>query len=129
MGDTFEELTKLRDGVEQKERVGYVLDTQHTFSSGYDWRTDLEVIVTKIESTLGLENVKCFHLNDSLVDFGSHKDRHANLGEGKIGLDAITALVNHPKLKSIPFILETPNVKDDAGIAEEMNKLSSIMHE
>ena len=129
MGDTLEELAAMREGVEDKSRVGYVLDTQHMFVSGYDWRTDLEGIVNKIEKTIGLENVKCFHLNDSMMDFESHKDRHENLGKGKIGLEAITAIVNHPKLKNIPFILETPALKSDKTMGEEIKTLKSIVKE
>lgn len=125
MGDTLEELAKMRDGVEKKERIGYVLDTQHMFVSGYDWINDLDGVVEKIEKVLGLENVKCFHLNDSMTDFGSHKDRHNNLGEGKIGEEAIKGIINHPKLKKIPFILETPNLKTEELINLEVAKLLS----
>lgn len=126
MGDTLEELASMRDGVQKKERIGYVLDTEHMFVSGYDWVNDLEGIVKKIESILGLENVKCFHLNDSMVPFNSHKDRHANIGEGQIGLEAITNIVNHPKLKDIPFILETPNLKKPETFGKECEVLKSI---
>jgi deoxyribonuclease IV len=129
MGDTLEELAAMRAGVEDKSRVGYVLDTEHMFVSGYDWRNDLDNIVEQIEKTLGLENVKSFHLNDSMPDFNSHKDRHENLGKGKIGLDAIKAIVNYPKLKSIPFILETPAVKKDEDMATEIELLKSIMED
>lgn len=127
MGDTLEELAQMREGVVQKSRVGYVLDTQHMFVSGYDWRTELDSIVSSIDSILGLENVKCFHLNDSMMEFGSHKDRHESLGKGKIGLEAITSLVNHPKLKSIPFILETPALKSDETMGEEIETLRGIV--
>lgn len=127
MGDTLEELAAMRDGVEDKARVGYVLDTQHMFVSGYDWRNDLEGIITKIESTIGLQNVKSFHLNDSMKEFDSHKDRHANLGEGEIGEDAIKALLNHPKLCDIPFILETPNLKSTETAKKEVEVLKSYV--
>ncbi|HVX92707.1 MAG TPA: deoxyribonuclease IV [Candidatus Dojkabacteria bacterium] len=129
MGDTLEELAAMREGVEDKSRVGYVLDTQHMFVSGYDWRTDLEGIISKIEKTIGLENVKCFHLNDSLMDFESHKDRHADLGKGKIGLEAISAVINHPKLKNIPFILETPALKSEKTMGDEIKTLKNIVEE
>lgn len=123
MGDTLEELAAMREGVENKKRVGYVLDTQHMFVSGYDWRNDLEGIISKIDSVLGLENVKAFHLNDSMHDFNTHKDRHENIGKGKIGEEAVKAIINHPKLKSIPFILETPALKSDETMGEEVERL------
>lgn len=126
MGDTLEELAAMRDGVDKKERVGYVLDTQHMFVSGYDWVNELEAVIGKIESVLGLENVKCFHLNDSMKPFNSKKDRHANLGEGEIGMEIITSLVNHPKLKNIPFVLETPGLKTVETAQLEVDKLKRI---
>ncbi|MBI2356733.1 deoxyribonuclease IV [Candidatus Dojkabacteria bacterium] len=127
MGDTLEELAAMRDGVEDKKRVGYVLDTQHMFVSGYDWTTDLEGIVKKVDSILGLENIKCFHLNDSMMAFNSHRDRHENIGKGKIGEEAMRALINHPKLKDIPFILETPALKSDTTMGEEIATLKSYL--
>jgi deoxyribonuclease-4 len=126
MGATLEQLAAMREGVEQKDRVGYVLDTQHMFVSGYDWRNNLEEIIENIDKTLGLELVKSFHLNDSLQPFDSHKDRHANIGEGEIGLEAITALVNHPKLKEIPFILETPALKAMETAQVEVKNLKEL---
>ncbi|KKR06455.1 MAG: putative endonuclease 4 [candidate division WS6 bacterium GW2011_GWF2_39_15] len=129
MGDTLEELASMRDGVEDKKRVGYVLDTQHMFASGYDWVKDLENIVKRIDEYLGLENVKCFHLNDSMVELNSHKDRHDNLGKGKIGKEAIKAIVNHPKLNDIPFILETPGLKADSTRGVEIENLRAIIGE
>lgn len=124
MGDTFEELTKMREGVEQKERVGYVIDTQHTYVSGYDWVNDLDGVVRQIENTIGLKNVKAIHLNDSIPPLGSHKDRHANIGDGMIGLEGIKKIVNHPKLSAIPFILETPAIKSADGVGKELNKIA-----
>jgi deoxyribonuclease-4 len=129
MGDTLEELAAMRDGVENKGRVGYVLDTQHMFVSGYDWQNDLDGVVEKIDSVLGLELVKCFHLNDSLYELNAHKDRHANIGQGKIGEEALKAVINHPKLKGIPFILETPALKSDETMGEEVKRLMSWAEE
>lgn len=123
LGDKLEELAAMRDGVEKKERVGYVLDTQHMFVSGYDWTTNIDNIVLEIDKVLGLENVKAFHLNDSKMEMGSHKDRHENIGEGKIGKESIKNIINHPKLKNIPFILETPNLKDVDTFKEECRKV------
>lgn len=126
MGDTLEELAAMREGVEDKSKVGYVLDTQHMFVSGYDWRSDLDGILGQIESTIGLQNVRAFHLNDSMKPFDSHKDRHANLGEGEIGMEALTALVNHPRLANIPFILETPNLKSMDTARKEVDVLKGM---
>lgn len=126
MGDTFEELAAMREGVKKKERVGYVLDTQHTFVSGYDWVNDLDGVVKKIDDILGIKNVKAIHLNDSATEIGSHKDRHANLGEGKMGERAIKEIVNHPKLKNIPLILETPALKEMSSFTAETKKLLSL---
>ncbi len=129
MGDTLEELAAMREGVDQKKRVGYVLDTQHMFVSGYDWRSNLEEIVKLIDEVLGIDNVKSFHLNDSMMEFGSHRDRHENIGKGKIGLEAMTNLINHPKLKHIPFILETPALKSDSTMGEEIETLRGLVKE
>lgn len=123
MGDTLEELAAMREGVEQKERVGYVLDTQHMFVSGYDWRNDLTQIVENIDKTLGLEHLKAFHLNDSMKPFDSRRDRHEVLGKGEIGEKAIKELLNHPKFKDIPFILETPALKSMDTAKEEVDTL------
>ncbi|MCK9368884.1 deoxyribonuclease IV [Candidatus Dojkabacteria bacterium] len=127
MGDTFEELASMRSGVVKKDRVGYVIDTQHTFVSGYDWVNNLEGVVSEVDKILGISNVKCFHLNDSATEMGSHKDRHANLGEGSIGKEGIKKIVNNPKLKDIPFILETPALGDLDGIKKEFDTLKSYI--
>lgn len=127
MGDTVEEVAKMREGVSQKDRVGYVVDTQHTFASGYDWINELDKNIELFDNVIGLKNIKAFHLNDSMFDLGTHKDRHANIGEGKIGLEAIKKLINHPNLKDIPFIMETPNLKDEASIGLAMEGLRNIV--
>jgi len=126
MGDTFEELAKMRDNANQKTRVGFVIDTQHTYASGYDWVNDLDGVVEVMDKTIGIENVKAIHLNDSIPTLASHKDRHANIGDGNIGLDAIQKIVSHKKLTNIPFFLETPAIKDDEGIHAELAKLSPL---
>jgi len=123
MGDTFEELAKMRQGAEQKSRVGFVIDTQHTFASGYDWVNDLEGVVSAMDQIIGIENVKAIHLNDSMPALSSHKDRHANIGDGNIGMDSIMKIITHKKLTNIPFILETPALKDEDGILAELAKL------
>lgn len=129
MGDTLEELAEMRDKAKFQDRIGYVLDTQHMFVSGYDWREDLDGVVDQIEKILGLDLVKAIHLNDSMKPFDSHRDRHADLGEGEIGLDAIGNIVNHPKLKEIPFILETPGLKTSSGARSECDLLKEVANE
>jgi deoxyribonuclease IV len=126
LGRNFEELTKMREGVEDKERVGYVLDTQHTFASGYNWVNDFNTVVKSIEKDLGLENVKSIHLNDSFPECGSNKDRHANLGEGKIGEDTFRKILKYEKFKDMPFILETPAMKSPKTIEEEVKVLRKL---
>lgn len=126
LGRSFEELKKMRDGVKDKERVGFVVDTQHTYAAGYDWVNDLETVISQIEKTLGLKNVKSIHLNDSKMDCGSNKDRHADLGEGKLGEETIRKILKYPKLKKVPFILETPALKASATMEREIERLKEL---
>lgn len=129
LGRSFAELKRFRDGVKDKERVGFVIDTQHTFASGYDWVNNLEGVVDDIDSELGIENVKAIHLNDSMVDCASNKDRHADLGKGKIGEVAIRDILHCERLRDIPFILETPSLKSSDGIDSEVDTLKSLAGE
>ena len=126
LGRNFTELNIMRKGVKNKERVGFVLDTQHTFASGYDWVNNLKGVLEDLDRELGIENVKSIHLNDSLAECGSNKDRHANIGKGKIGEKAIREILNHPKLNNIPFILETPALKNEKTIFEEVRELIKL---
>ncbi len=127
MGDTFAELAKMRERVKEKynDRIGYVLDTQHTWVSGYNWVEDLDGVVAQAREHLGAKNIAAVHLNDSMKEFDSHKDRHADIGEGKIGVDAIKKLIAHDFFtgNDIPFILETPGLKTEEGIESELAKL------
>lgn len=126
LGRSFDELKRMRDGVKDKKRVGFVVDTQHTYAAGYDWVNDLEGVVSEMEEKLGLENVKSIHLNDSKMDLASNKDRHADLGEGKLGEETIRKILKHPKLKNIPFILETPALKTSGTMEGEIEKLKEL---
>jgi deoxyribonuclease-4 len=126
VGRNFEEIVKLRDGVEDKGRVGYVLDTQHTFAAGYDWVNNFDGVVKDIENILGLEKVKSIHLNDSVAELGTNKDRHANLGEGEIGKDTFRKILKYKKFKNIPFILETPAMKSPKTIEREVKVLRKL---
>lgn len=121
VGRNFEELRKIFDLVHLKNKMGVCLDTCHIWDGGYDIVNDLDGVLDAFDHIIGLDNLKAVHLNDSLNDLGSHKDRHARIGEGKIGLDALVRVICHPKLKEIPFILETPN--DDEGWTKEISLL------
>ena len=109
VGREFEELREILDRVECKERMGVCLDTCHVWDGGYDIVNDLEGVIGKFDKIIGLEKLKAIHLNDSLNPLGTHKDRHAKIGEGCIGEEALKRVVTHPALKDLPFYLETPN--------------------
>lgn len=121
IGVTFEELKAIRDGVKHPERIGVCLDTCHIFAAGYDIVNDLEGVINEFDRVLGLPQLKAIHLNDSLMPFGSHKDRHATIGNGKIGMEPLLNVLRHPAFKELPFYLETP--LDDAGHKEEIQML------
>ena len=118
VGRTFEELRAIIDRVELDDKLGVCLDTCHVWDGGYDIREHLDEVLTEFDRVIGLARLKAIHLNDSQNERGSHKDRHARIGEGHIGLDALVRVVRHPALKDLPFILETPN--DAAGYAREI---------
>ena len=125
-GRNFTELKLMREGVKDSKRVGFVVDTQHTFAGGYDWVNDMSGVVEEMDRVVGIENVKAIHLNDSMVECGSNKDRHANLGKGKLGEKTISNILHEPKFKDIPFILETPALKSNATIPAEVEKLKEL---
>ena len=114
MGDTFEELAAFIDGAKRGKDIGICFDTQHAFASGYDLRkkTDVEATFKLFDKIIGLKKLVASHCNDSKVDFESHKDRHEHLGKGTMGEDAFKFIVQHPKLKHIDLILETPYEKE-----------------
>ena len=124
IGRSFEELRQILDKVDLKEKMGVCLDTCHVFDGGYDIVTDLEGVLKEFDSVIGLERLKAIHLNDSMNPLGSHKDRHQKIGQGNIGLEAFTAIINHPGLKGLPFYLETPNEMD--GYAAEIALLREV---
>ena len=99
VGRNFAETRAIIDKVELKEKMGVCLDTCHVFDAGYDIVNDLDGVLEEFDRIIGLDRLKAIHLNDSLNVCGSHKDRHAKIGEGNIGLEAITKIINHPKLK------------------------------
>lgn len=124
MGGVFEELRLVIDASRNGERLGVCLDTCHVFDSGYDIVNDVDGVLTRFDAILGLERLKAVHLNDSMFGFGSRKDRHAKLGEGKIGWKAVSRIINHPALRELPFYLETPNDLD--GYAGEIAALKKL---
>lgn len=121
IGRSFEELKAIIDGVEHNERIGVCMDTCHIFSAGYDIVNDLDGVLDEFDRIIGLDRLKTIHLNDSMMPFGKNKDRHAGIGEGEIGMKALLEVVNHPKLREIPFFLETPY--DDEGHGREIAML------
>ena len=118
IGRNFEELREIIDRVDKKDKLGVCLDTCHVWDGGYDIVNDLDGVLSKFDDVIGLERLKAIHLNDSMNPLGTHKDRHAKIGEGEIGLDALVRVINHPKLRNLPFYLETPNELD--GYAKEI---------
>lgn len=121
VGSTFEEIRTIIDRVELNHKLGVCLDTCHIFSAGYDIVHDLEGVLEKFDKVIGLERLKAVHLNDSMMPYNSRKDRHEKIGKGTIGLDAVINFINHPKLRHLPFYLETPNELD--GYAAEIKLL------
>ncbi|KUK76499.1 MAG: putative endonuclease 4 [candidate division WS6 bacterium 34_10] len=126
LGRTLTELKKMRDGVKEKSRVGFVIDTQHMYAAGYDLVNDLDGVIEDMDRELGIENIKAIHINDSKMKLGSNKDRHANLGEGEIGEKALKEILHRKEFKDTPFILETPALKSGKDMESEIKKLKEL---
>lgn len=124
VGKTFEQLKQIIDGVNLKDKLGVCLDTCHVYDAGYDIVNDLDGVLNKFDTVIGLDKLKAIHLNDDKNPFGSHKDRHEKIGEGSIGIEAFEKIINHPKLRNLPFYLETPNELD--GYAKEIALLKNL---
>ena len=118
VGGHFQELREILDRVELSDKMGVCLDTCHVSDAGYDIVRDLDGVLTEFDRVIGLERLKAVHLNDSLNPCGAHKDRHARIGEGCLGLEALARVVKHPALRELPFCLETPT--DLSGYAREI---------
>lgn len=112
VGRNFEELKSIIDKVKLKDKLGVCLDTCHIWDGGYDVVNNFDGVLNEFDKIIGLEKLKAIHLNDSKNDLASHKDRHEKIGEGKIGLDAISKIINNDRIKDLPFYLETPNEID-----------------
>ena len=121
VGRSFEEIEEIISKVNLKDKMGVCLDTCHIYDAGYDIVNDLDGVLNDFDRIIGLDRLKAIHLNDSKNPFKSHKDRHEKIGEGFLGIDAITNIINHPKLKHLPFFLETPNELD--GYKKEIELL------
>lgn len=121
VGRSFEEIQSIIERVNLSHKVGVCLDTCHVYDAGYDIVNDIDGVINEFDKIIGINKLKAIHLNDSKNPFESHKDRHEKIGEGYIGIEAITRIINHPKLKHLPFFLETPN--ELSGYAKEIEIL------
>lgn len=124
VGSRFEEIRAIIDKTNLSDKLGVCLDTCHVYDAGYDIVNDLDGVLDEFDSVIGLDRLKAIHLNDSKNPFSSHKDRHEKIGGGSLGVEAITRIINHPKLKDLPFYLETPNEID--GYREEIELLKNL---
>lgn len=124
VGRTFEEIARIIDGVKLKEYVGVCMDICHIHEGGYDIIDNLDGVLAEFDSIIGLDRIHAIHFNDSKNPRGAHKDRHEKIGEGHIGIEALGAVITHPKLRHLPFYLETPNELD--GYAKEIAMLKEI---
>jgi len=124
IGSKFEEIRQIIDLIELKDKIGVCLDTCHIYDAGYDIVNDLNGVLNEFDKIIGLSQLKAIHLNDSLNPFNNHKDRHQKIGQGSLGIKTITNVINHPKLRNLPFYLETPN--DIDGYAQEIKLLKSL---
>ncbi len=127
IGRSFEEIAEIISRVELKDHMGVCMDTCHVYDAGYDIVNNLDGVLEEFDRVIGLDRLYAIHLNDSKNPFESHKDRHEKIGEGSIGIEAITRIINHPKLRHIPFFLETPN--DIEGYGKEIEILRSVYND
>ena len=124
VGSRFEELAEIISRTKLSDKIGVCMDTCHVYDAGYDIVGDLDGVLTEFDNIIGLDRLRAIHINDSKNPFASHKDRHEKLGEGSLGLDFFERLINHEKLRHLPFYLETPNELD--GYAKEIAWLKSV---
>ena len=124
VGSTFEELRKIIDNVKLNDKIGVCLDTCHVYDAGYDIVNDLDGVLDEFDRIIGLDRLCAIHLNDSKNPYESHKDRHEKIGEGSLGIDSMSKIINNPRLKHLPFYLETPNEVE--GYRDEIALLRSL---
>ena len=120
VGSHFQELRAIMDLVEKRDKLGICLDTCHVFAAGYDIVGNLDGVLEEFDRVIGLDLLKAVHFNDSMMPFGSHKDRHSTIGAGEIGLEPLLRVMRHPALKELPFYLETPLEDAEHKIEIEM---------
>lgn len=126
VGRTFEEIAAIIDGVKLKDKIGVCMDTCHINDGGYDVVGDFDGVLDQFDGIVGLDRLKAMHINDSKNPIGSHKDRHACIGEGEIGTDAIVGVLTNPRLDRLPCILETPQ-ENLSGYGKEIAMLREEM--
>ena len=124
VGRNFEEIKTIIDKVRLNHKLGVCLDTCHVYDGGYDIVNDLDTVLNEFDRVIGLDRLKAIHLNDTKNPFESHKDRHEKIGDGFLGIEAITRIINHEKLRDLPFFLETPN--DIDGYEKEIALLKQL---
>lgn len=124
VGRNFEELKAIIDLIENKEHIGVCLDTCHVWDGGYDIVSDFDAVLDEFDRVIGIDRLKAVHINDSMNPLGAHKDRHARIGEGHIGTEAFSKIVNNKRVQGLPFILETPN--DDSGYKAEIKMIREM---
>lgn len=127
IGSSFEEIRRIIDGVKLKEQLGVTLDTCHVSDAGYNLIDDFDSVLDEFDRIIGLDRLKAIHLNDSKNPIGAHKDRHEKIGEGYIGLESIKKVINNPRVKDLPFYLETPNELE--GYKQEIALLKELREE
>ena len=124
VGRSFEEIAEIISRVNIKNKIGVCLDTCHVHDAGYNIKDDPDSVAQEFDSVIGLDYLKAIHINDSMNPIGAHKDRHAKIGEGHIGIPAFERIINHPAFRDLPFYLETPH-DDLSGYANEIAQLKS----
>ena len=127
IGSKFEELKQIINGVKLKDKLGVCLDTCHVSDGGYDIKNNLDSVLEEFDKIIGIDRLKAIHINDSMNPIGSHKDRHQKIGEGYLGVETFERIINNPKLRDLPFYLETPNELD--GYEKEISLLKSLRKE
>ena len=127
IGSRFEELKAIIDGTMLADKLGVCFDTCHVFDAGYDIVKDLDGVLTQFDKVIGLNRLKAVHINDTMNPFSQHKDRHQKIGQGYVGVDAFSQIINHPALRKLPFYLETPNELE--GYQAEIALLKNLYRE
>ncbi len=131
IGRTFEQLKAVFDAVGHPTRLGFCLDTQHLYASGYPVHEvdGIDRVLDEFDRIVGLDRLRCLHLNDSMTDFGANRDRHENIGDGQIGEDGFRRILGHPALQSLPGILEVPGLEGNGPDQENMDRIRRLHHE